>query len=242
MGDVIYCVAEESNYIMIYGSQTFKTGGRIEVAGLRDPWSIASYGGYVFISEHSEKLVHRVQISDWSSISWTVNSWWIGMSISKNGNLLTSLWDRNELVEYSNTGVILRKIPLKEINSPMHAVELENGQFLVSQSSSTNHRVCLVDPNGKILKCIGGKPGSQADQFNHPSFLITDSSGVVLVADTRNKRIVSLNSQLENFKEVVSSADGYDMTPFRMHFEGQQNMLFVTDLHSQQIFVFTFQS
>ena len=51
-----------------------------------------------------------------------------------------------------------------------------------------NHRVSVFTCEGKFLTSFGTK-GREPEQFNGPSGIAVDKSGVVYVADTSNHRI-----------------------------------------------------
>jgi hypothetical protein len=129
--------------------------------------------------------------------NWKVDSEWLKLSITKNGNLLVACWDLKKLIEYTSTGIMVREIVLQADSSdPHHAIQLDNDQFVVSLSSTKLHRVCIVDNKGQIIKSYGRDPGSQEGQMNGPCNLAVDPSGCILVADVYNNRIIKFKSRL----------------------------------------------
>jgi len=68
----------------------------------------------------------------------------------------------------------------------MQAIQLSSGQFVISHMGDTQHRVCLVDGNGAVVRSFGGTPGSDLTKMNEPAGLARDENGNILVADMFN--------------------------------------------------------
>ena len=156
-------------------------------------------------------------------------SW--GLSVTRNHNLLVTLFDTNQLQEYTTDGHLVRTIRLDDsIDEPRHAVELSTGQLVVCHhSDKTQHRVLLVDTEGRIVRSYGGAQGSAVGQLSGPVYLAVDSFDNVLVADFYNYRLSLLNSEMTRLGDVPLT-NGF---PYRLYFDQLNGLLYTGTLRGQ---------
>ena len=70
----------------------------------------------------------------------------------------------------------------------------------------TLQRVCLIDSNGHVIKSYGGSWGSGRQQMHMPTHLAVDGNESFFVADSNNRRVLSLSPALIYKGEVLSRA------------------------------------
>jgi len=111
----------------------------------------------------------------------------VGLTVSNDKNVLVVIGRERKLQKFTTHGTQLQTIQLQpDIKSPVQAIQLSSGQFVISHMGDTQHRVCLVDGNGAVVRSFGGTPGSDLTKMNEPAGLARDENGNILVADMFN--------------------------------------------------------
>ena len=86
-------------------------------------------------------MVYRLQC--WYN-SWSVGDEQLHLSSLKSGNILVTCYYTNELIEYTTTGQLVRKIPLQQdIKNLRHAIQM--GRWSVPRQSRRRFTSCLFD-------------------------------------------------------------------------------------------------
>jgi len=191
-------------------------------------------------------VVYRIDVRNSSCSKWSVSGRPYGLSVTrKNNNVLVTLCSAKIIAEHTTDGQLIREIKLdKSVDYVLHSVQLSSGQFVVCHGSS-QHRVCVVNEAGRVVKSYGGQYGSDVGQLYCPVCLSVDSRDNVLVADCINNRLVLLSVELKHLAtvtefstaalsdlaEVSQSRDtGYQLSgPLRVHVDEQNARLFVGD-------------
>ncbi len=87
--------------------------------------------------------------------------------------------------------------PLIEGEEPPRPIGIAvsgNGTIVVSDAD--NHRVLLLDQDGRLLKAVGtGQRAAAADGFNVPAAVTVDAASTIYVVDTLNGRVVRLSPE-----------------------------------------------
>ncbi|NOX85836.1 MAG: hypothetical protein GXO86_07725 [Chlorobi bacterium] len=100
------------------------------------------------------------------------------------------------------------------------------------------HRITVLDLQGKVIRHIG-KRGDGPLEFNFPTFLWIDKSGLVYIVDAMNFRVQILNSEgefISMFGEI-GDATGYFSRPKGIATDSFGNIYIVDALfHAVQIF------
>jgi len=170
------------------------------------PMAIAATadGSVVFVADPDARCVHRYDIGrgrydcmvpdDQSGITP------IGLAITSEGQLFVS---------DSQNGRLLRASPGDDELSPFAAdvrFERPTGMYWDSNSEqlfvtdTLGQVVVVVDTTGQLLMTLGER-GSQAGQFNFPTYLCVDGDGELLVTDSLNFRIQRFDEQ-RNFVQM----------------------------------------
>jgi len=109
-------------------------------------------------------------------------------------------------------GSLVKKVTL-DVAQPLHTIKLSSGGYAVCHgySNDQDHRVCLLDDNGKVLDCFGSTKGSGQDQLDVCANVAEDVDGNLLVADSNNQRVILLinkGGKLTFGRELVTKKDG----------------------------------
>ena len=190
LGNYVFVVRHGSQQVSVYDSVTFTLQRRLPVVGLGESYGLAACASNkcLYASDYSHDLVHRVDLSGSNAVTqWSVGRGPAGLTVSNDKNVLVVIGRERKLQKFTTHGSLLRTIQLQpDIESPMQAIQLSSGQFVISHMGDTQHRVCLVDGNGAVVRSFGGTPGSDLTKMNEPAGLARDENGNILVADMFN--------------------------------------------------------
>jgi len=242
LGRQLFVIRKKASYIEVYDIKTLKLLRLLTVNGLTTPQNIASCEetNTLFISDTITTLTSHIFTLKFHSNNFTQNDFYIwaqiraqGLSVNTASNILVTLADANEIREYTRTGELIDTIILqKNIASPQHAIEISDGEYIVSHGSDNDpvRRVCLVDSTGKMFKSFGGAKGPLKSQQYQPLYLslalLPDDS--ILVADFNNNLVMRLDAALNHQQTVASSANGLN-GPYRLLYDEEGQEVFVAD-------------
>lgn len=116
----------------------------------------------------------------------------------------------------------------------MHAIKLKNGNFVVSciledLDHDDQHRVCIVNACGKLIKSFDGKCGSSNGEMKRPAYLSVDGNGFILIADEFNSRVLQLDKNLKFKREILSQERHGLRQPSRIVLDESNGRMFVAD-------------
>ena len=209
--DQLFCIFPNSSHstdIKVYNIEPFTFERTIKVEGMKRPYDIVASENFLYVGEYEDKFIHQIQLPEETVSKWFVNGSYLKLSISKNGNVVVATWNPAKILEFTSDGTSVRSIAVNQIDKNLvglqHAIQLEGDKFLVCHSTTTHHRVCIIDNTGRVIKCYGGRQGSGMGQLNLPCHLAIGRNGCILVADEESNRIVQLNASLEYMNEFIS--------------------------------------
>jgi len=163
LGDDVFVVRDHQSeqQIEVYGAKTFTLQRHITVPGLgyqRLGLAACSHNNCLYASDRDNDSIHRVELSGNNAVmKWSVARGPVGLSVNSEHNLLVVSQGESKLQIFTTYGTLLQNIQLQaDIEGPWHAVQLPNGQFLVSHARSL-HRVCLVGGDGAVVRSYGGQ-------------------------------------------------------------------------------------
>ena len=92
------------------------------------------------------------------------------LSVTDESNIVLTAYNKSKLNEYLPDGQLIGVINLfldADSGCPLHAIKLTNGHFLVSHGycDGDEHKVCMVDAGGNVLKSYGGNGGSDIEHI-----------------------------------------------------------------------------
>ncbi len=124
-----------------------------------------------------------------------------------------------------------------ELNQPTGiACSRLNDEIWVVETAA--HRITVFDLQGKVIRQIG-KRGTGPVEFNYPTFIWIDKSGLVYIIDALNFRVQILNSEGEFVTTFgqIGDATGYFSRPKGIATDSFGNIYIVDALfHAVQIF------
>jgi NHL repeat len=242
--DRLYVLRRPSHQqIEVYDVKTFTLLGTLPVEGLnsdRMMWSFGltscSINNCLYASDSAENVIYRIDIKSQLTFRCLVKKWHlqknaiaISLSVNSASNVLITCLGVNKILEYTNSGSMCREICLQsEVTScPQHAIQLSKDLFVVSHSGP-EYGVSIVDVLGQVVHTYRNQSVSDYDRLKSPRHLAVDRAGRILVADSRNNRIIVLNSTLEYAHELtVSVNNGGLFEPWSLSFDKSGDLLFV---------------
>jgi len=243
LGTDLFVVRAISAHVYVHNTNNFNLTRNISVATSSYLLAIVASPRYncLYISDFGPKVVHRYVLSNNVVTNWYDGGDYYGLSLTSTYNILVTVWDTQQIKEYSPDGLFIREINLHgSIGHPYHSVQLPGNRFVVSHGfSGSLHRVCIVDTSGSILTCYGAARGSNVGQLNSPRNLAVDGHGNILVADQTNNRVVLLSPSLTHLGYI--EIPGRQMSrPFALHLDKLTRRLYIGEDHDNGlVFVLT---
>jgi YVTN family beta-propeller protein len=211
------------------GSLKLGTGTYPAAGGLNEPHGVAVSGGYVYVTDMVNQRIQRFDLDGSNPIMWGDKgvaessasfNWAQGIGFNPNsGNVWVANTRNNRLDEFPPGGAAS---PLRLLGTrtgggtanfywPMDVVFGPGGRMFVADTF--NHRIQAFDvsPTSITHLWTTGGLGAGAGEFNRPFSLTYDDTGAtprLLVADTRNTRVVSLNANTGAWNGVLPIAKG----------------------------------
>jgi hypothetical protein len=248
LANKIYVVCLQSATIRVYeASPPYDRLPDVKVQGMELPEDIAacSVSQHLYIADWH--CVWRTEVGGlvdrWTRYIAIVGPWSLSVT---SGRLLLVRYNNNKLLQYGDTLDQPKHIPLPRYMEPRHAVETSHGTFIVCHTGrwwggAQHDQVSEVDVDGRVVRVYGGQRGHGPHQLDHPYHLAQDATGRLLVADTYNRRIVLLNSQLELDRVMVDSVD-LDLNPCRLSYVEGTGQLVVGEWKSRCVKVYACRS
>jgi len=169
---------------------------------------------------------------------WTVGRRPAGLTVSSDKNVLVVIERESKLQKFTTHGNKLQTIQLQpDIDSPIQAIQLSSGQFVISHSGGTQRRVCLVDGKGAVVRSFGGTPGSDLTEMRAPAGLAVDEHGNILVADELNNRLLVLDPTLTSAREISVSVDGGLNRPYSLWYDKSRGRLYLGEWSGKRVII-----
>jgi len=232
--------------IQVYDTEVFTQQRTVRIPGLESGyaghWSLYFDGYYwhhaltscnanncLYVCD--EINVHKFDLTTDHVISWQVDGFPAGLSVNTATHVMVTCSLSHEIREYLTNGSLVRVIKL-EITGPIHAVQLTDGQFVVSTYEGNGCFINLVDNRGRVVS----RYGEGVLQFNVPRYLTVTKNGTILVADSYNKRIVALNCAPSSgrLKTLTLPICGQLDTPYCLYYSESNGRLFVGEASGER--------
>jgi len=226
LNNKLYVACGGSNTIQVFTSRPpFSRLEDIKVEGLKDPRDIVvcSETSQLYIADWQQCAIWRVNLLSNKQVDKFITTQWQPFSLSiKSRRLLITPLDGDALFIYGDDGVQLNRIPLPDYMDAHHAVESSRNTYIVSHykrfitDTQSEHKdgVTEFDVDGRIVRQFNNQLNASL-QFNLPRYLVLDASNHVIVADTRNERIVLFKPDLQLKRVLIPKLQGQ---PIRMCF------------------------
>jgi tripartite motif-containing protein 71 len=203
------------------------TGSYPPVGGLNEPNGVAVSGSYVYVTDTVNQRIQRFDLNGSNPLSWGSKgvaestasfNWAQGIGFDPDGgNVWVANTRNNRLDEFGPGGAgPLRLLGHRTGGTPtfywpMDVVFAPDGTMFVADTYDHQIQAFSVTSTSIAPLWTTGSFGSGTGAFNRPFSLAYDPSGVtprLLVADTRNSRIVALNATTGAWQGVLPIAKG----------------------------------
>jgi len=232
LGDDVFVVRGWNKQVEVYDARTFALQRHITVPGLGlGSWGLAACAHYkcIYVSDDSNASIHRAELSGSSAVKqWSVARVPRGLSVNTAHNVVVACCQANKIQEYTTHGTLVREICLQQagVTLPWHAIQLSTGHYVVSQYTSSGV-VIVVGVDGQVVRRYLPSQTSDVGQMNYPMSLSVTKNDDIIVADSDNNRILSVNSLLSSAQQLTLSVDGGIREPFGLCLDESRGRLCV---------------
>jgi len=252
LGDEVF-VPNCSSQIEVYDADNFTLQYCLTVPGL-GPYC---YGlvpcirnNCLYASDWNNNSIHRVDLSDSNAVKWSVAHQPAGLSVNGAHNVVVTCHGVNKLQEYTTDGSLVREISLEQagLTNPWHAVQLSTGDFVVSHNTSPGVVSAAEVHEGliKIESVLMYDMSQTSDvasistvgEMKNPACLAVTNHGDILVADTGNNRILSINTSLSSMQQLALPVDDGLKQPFGLCLYESRGRLYVCEYAEGRVLVF----
>jgi len=237
---VFFARWDVSPHVDVYDAPTFTLQYLIPIPGrMSVTYGLAAcaYNDCLYASDHVKGRVYRVTLlGDYASKTWRVAGGPRHLTVNGAKNVLVVVPDKRQLQEFTTHGNRLRTIQL-DLEKPGPVVQLSSGQFVISHSTDTLHRVCLLDDKGAVVLSYGSTEGSDLTKMNCPSGLAVDKKGNILVADCGNDRLLVLDPSLTSARWMTESVGGGLKEPFALCFDESRGRLLISECRQRRTII-----
>jgi sugar lactone lactonase YvrE len=227
----LFTVREDCQTVFTYNLLNFVESRQIIVPDMKSPLSLAAchHHNCLYVSDKDVECIHRADLSNSSMTKWSLQDISEGLSMTRNRNLLVTLCRTAKLKEFTTHGSLVREISLDvSVDRPRCSFELDSGLFVVCHQGNKEHRVCIVDKSGCIIKSYGGAQGSTPGFLCGPFCLAVDKRGNVFVSDYVNNKVQVLNSELLHI-DFISLPKLKMCRPHRLHLDERSGRLYIAE-------------
>jgi len=239
--------------VEVYDAGTFTLKRCLPVRGLSHSYGLAACASNkcLYASDSNNDLIHRVDLSGSNAVArWSVGRRPAGLTVNNDKNVLVVIQDERKLQQFTTHGSLLRTIQLQpDIILPSQVIQLSSGQFVVSHTVDTQHRVCLVDDKGAVVRSYAGTRGSDdvfnryrpslevLDEMNVRKGLAVDEHGNILVADVFNNRLLVFDPTLTSAREMSVSVDGGLDNTLSLWYDKSRGRLYVGERGGNRVII-----
>ena len=238
LGDDVFVARWNSQQVEVYDAVTLTLQRRLTVTGLGEcPLGLAACPSNNCLYASDSQSVHRVELSGSNAVKkWSVASSPRGLSVNNVHNLIVACRHANKLQEYTTHGSLVREICLQAgVTEPYHAIQLSTGDYVVSQCTSfgnfslwtSSADVIVVGVDEQVVCSYGQSQTSDVGHMNNAWGLAVTKNDDILVADTDNHRILSINSSLGSIQELALSVDGGIKQPRGLCLDESRGRLYI---------------
>jgi len=243
LGDEVFVACHNSQDIEVYDAESFTLQCHITVPGLGSLcYGLAACisNNCLYASDWHNDSIHRVDLSGSNAVkTWSVPSRPAGLSVNKAHNVVMTCYGANKLQEYTTHGTLVREISLQHasLTSPRHAVQLSTGDYVVSQCMSPGV-VSVVGVDGQFVHRYDPSQSSDVGQMKYPRGLAVTKNDIILVADSDNKRILSVDCSLSSAQVLALSVDNGIQQPCGLCLDESRGRLYVAEYRGGRVLVF----
>ena len=192
MGNKLFVGIGGKSDIAVCDADSLADLHNLTIPGLTNVYEIASCVGCdeIYISDGSLRKIFVVHEHGGVRAQWQIpgTSW--GISVNAKRNLLVTFNELRKIREYSAGGQLVKEIQLSsDMTNSWHTIQLNENRYAVVH----DHRLCVVNGEGGVVKSFGSTSGSGPNQLNKPFHLVS-LGGTLIVADYNNNRLMLFNA------------------------------------------------
>jgi len=243
LGDEVFVACRNSQYIEVYDAGSLTLQRRLTVPELYSScFGLAACvsNNCLYASDWQSSSIHRVDLSGSNAVKkWFVGGGPRGLSVNKAHNVVVACYGANKLQEYTTHGTLVREISLQQagLTNPYHAVQLSTGDYVVSHDTSPGV-VSVVGVDGQFVHRYDPSQSSDVGQMNYPRGLAVTKNDDILVADTDNNRILSVDRSLSSAQVLALSVDKGIQRPCGLCLDESRGRLYVAEYRGGRVLVF----
>ena len=230
LGDDVFVARDVSNLfsnseVEVYNAGTFSLQRCIKVPQVgKNVYGLAAcrHHNCLYVSGDNNSI-HRVQLSGSNAVTrWFAASDPRGLSVNRQRNVVVACSGANKLLEYTTRGTPEREISLQSgVTSPYYAIQLSTGDYVVSHHGG----VTVVGVDGLVVRSCSASVANMSS----PNSLVVMTNDDILVADTGNNRILSVNSSLSSAEKLALTVNDELQQPLGLYLDEPQGRLYVSE-------------
>jgi len=246
LGNEVFVLRKGSRpQVEVYDASTFTLQRNIAVPERRsNSWGgLAACAHYkcLYVSDDDNSSICKAELSGSNAVKkWSVDSSPTGLSVNRKHNVVVACRGAKRIREYTTHGALVREISLEQagVCSPLHAVQLSTGDYVVSEWESPG-AVSAVGIDGQDVRRYCPSSSSDAGEMNHTTGLAVTKNDDILVADENNNRILLVNSSLSSARKLVLPVDDGIRCPRGLCLDESRGRLYVGEFDgSHRLLVF----
>jgi hypothetical protein len=200
----------------IYDTTTFNLERRLPMPELHciNDLTTCPECDVVYVVDMCNRSIHVIDMNG-TRFHWSVTDSPHGISVNSQLNVIVTFHETSKLREFTSSGQLVREINLQsDIKYPHHAVQLDDDRYAVVHGHYEDaglHRVCIVNRNGQIIRCYGGRRGSGDGRLHTPTRIVTFGRSLI-VSDMNNDRLLVFSSTSLTLLNTVNSIGAVRMS------------------------------
>jgi len=218
----VFVIRYNSQVVEVYDTTTFAFQRNITVDGLgtlTSGMTACARSKYLYLSDFYDDRIYGVLSCNNTVVTWseteTCGCGPAGLSVNNARNLIVVCYLDYKLQEYTTKTqersihfIHVRDICLPAgMTLPWHAVQLSSGDFVVSQCMREGV-VSVVRIDGQVVESYGQSETSDVREMRYPTSLAVTKNDDILVADSDNNRILSINRSTGCVQKLALLPDG----------------------------------
>ncbi len=215
--------------------------------GVQRPLGVAvGADGSVYVTESGgERKVHVFNQAGQEILSFappgtqTLSRVPVYVAVSPKGGVYVSDRDAATIYIFSPDGALQGTVasPVAGGWAPLGLSFDKKGNLYVTDVTPDNHRILVLDPEGKLLRQFG-KEGKADGEFWFPNGVAIDKQGRIYVSDSNNGRVQIFDSAGNLLYKISRGMGRGDLSLPRGIGLDDDNRLFVVDTSAQEVKVY----
>src|SRR6218665_3462800 len=210
-------VLGQSLFLVFEDRTPFLFRRKIEFKETLCPYEIGSSEkeNCLYVADQEANCIWKITGGDqYNTSKWlTTDSAPLNMSLSSKDQLMVITESSSTLSIYGSNAELIQSIQLpRDIIDPTHAVEKSIGNFIslhewmtdTTGENGSRERQWIVSELTRDGQIVVRRfiPRNETQKLNRPEHILLDSNDRVFIADTRNHRVILLDSDLNWFRVI----------------------------------------